>query len=235
VQTSKAGKSSVKTPVGIAVVGKLLATLVRERLTVAPNTREEAVESTLNNEIRPVPSPDLKTRVCASVDEVGKMGAKLAPRLTLCSVGELSIIVGSTNPHVPHENGEEGHHSSSTEGATKLKLSGVVNLGVLARSPAINNMRIVRNALGLLHDSLDGGSAVGCGMAIGRVSIAIGMTIGIAVTIAIDMTVGLAVGSSVNSTHVVRVCLLVELLCKSGGSSTCRLGDSLSSRVGFNV
>lgn len=59
VQTGKTGECSVKTPVSVTVVGKLLATLMRQRLTVAPNTREKAVESTLNNEIRPVPSPDL--------------------------------------------------------------------------------------------------------------------------------------------------------------------------------
>ncbi|KAI6749100.1 hypothetical protein HG531_008047 [Fusarium graminearum] len=203
MQTGKAGKGGVETPVGIAVVGKLLATLVRKRLTVAPNTREEAVEGTLNNEIRPIPGPDLETGERAGVDKVGKMGTKLAPRLTLSSRGELSVVVGSTNPHVPHENGKECHHSSSTKRATKLDLTGVVDLRVLARSPAINDVRVVRNALCLFNDGLDRGSTVGCGMAIGRMSVAVAVTIGVTIAITISMAVGLAVGGPVNSSHVV--------------------------------
>lgn len=162
------------------------------------------------------------------------MSAELAPRLTLDSVRDLAVVVGGANPHIPHETGEKDHHGSSTQRSTKLELSRIINLGVLARSPAINHMRIVGSALALLQDNLGRGSIVGCGMAVGGMAVG-HVSIGVAIAIAIGMTIGLAVGSSVNSSHVVGVCLFVQLLLESGCSSTCRLGKGLGSRVGFNV
>jgi hypothetical protein len=226
VQTGKAGKSGVETPVSVAVVGQLLTAFMRKRLAVSPDTREQTVESTLDDEIRPVPGPDLEAGVCACVDKVGEMSAKLTPRLALSTVRELAIVVSGTNPHVPHENGEKEHHGTGAKGATKLELSRVVDLGVLAGSPTIDNIGVLGNALCLLHDRLDRRStreAVGCDMLVGGVAVGC-----MAIGVSIGKAVGLAISGSVDSPHIVRVCLLVQLLCESGGTSTGGLREDFS-------
>ncbi|KAI6752861.1 hypothetical protein HG530_013613 [Fusarium avenaceum] len=180
VQTSKASKSGVETPVSVAVVGQLLTAFMRKRLAVSPDTREQTVESTLNNEIRPVPGPDLET----GTDP-------------LCGKGTCHCI----------------------------------DLGVLTGSPTINNVGVLGNALCLLHDRLHRRStreAVGCNMLIGDVAVG-SMAVGsMAIGVSIGKAVGLAISGSVDSPHIVRVCLLVELLCESGGASTGGLRENFS-------
>jgi hypothetical protein len=49
-----------------------------------------------------------------------------------------------------------------------------------------------------------------------------------AIGVSIGKAVGLAISGSVDSPHIVRVCLLVQLLCESGGTSTGGLREDFS-------
>lgn len=172
VQDGQAGHGKVQGQVGVAVVRQLLAALVRERLTVAPDAGKEAVTGTLEDEIRPVPEPRLGVRECAGVDKAGEVLGKLSPGHAGGARRELAIVVRGTNPHVPHENGEEGHHEKGADRATKLSLARVVNLGVLAGPPAVDDadLDIVR----LFGAGLSGGARLG-----GRaLAVAIGGSLG---------------------------------------------------------
>lgn len=206
VQNGKDGEGRVETPVGIAVVAQLLAPGMSKRFAVAPDTREDAVESTLDDEVGPVPGPDLGARIGTRVDEVDKVGTKVGPGLTGLTRGELAIIVSCANPHVPHEDREAGHHGEGAERTSKLKLARVVDLGVLTWPPAVDDMRILRNTLSLVKDA--------CGRGRGRNAIEGGDAVGLAVAI------GVAV--AIDGAHVARFLLvvLVEVLNKLGGPST---------------
>lgn len=149
VQNTQNGKGEVQADVGIAVVWELLVVGVGERLSVTPDTREETVASTLEDQVRPVPSPSLEGRECASVDVVEELLGESRPALSGDARREFAVIVGGTNPHVPHENGEADHHHGSSNGASKLEFARVVDLGVLANFPSVNNLRVLLSAVGL--------------------------------------------------------------------------------------
>lgn len=138
VKSTEDGECSVQAEVGVAEVGELLSSLVRQRLAVSPNTREKTVASTLKNEVGPVPYPRPGMRECAGVNEVEQVSPKLRPRLPGGTRGEFSIIVSGSNPHVPHENWEEGHHHTGSKRPAKLEFARLVNLGILAGSPTID-------------------------------------------------------------------------------------------------
>lgn len=109
VETSETKQGEVQAGISVAEVGELLATLMRERLAVAGDTREEAVERALEDEVGPVPSPSLSVWESAGIDKGYELRAKLEQGLVLGRPGEAAIVVGGANPHVPHEDGEENH------------------------------------------------------------------------------------------------------------------------------
>lgn len=111
VQGGKDGEGRVQANKGVAEVVELLAALMGERLTLAPNTRKKAVACTLKDEIAPVPYPCLGVRKRARVDNIGQVKAEVSPAFAGSAGWEFATIICSTNPHVPHEDWEEGHHA----------------------------------------------------------------------------------------------------------------------------
>lgn len=142
VQDRQDSKRKVERGKCVAVVLELLAPFVWKRLAPAPYTREQAVAGTLEDEIRPIPEPSLDMGKRACIHVVDELCPKRGPALAWCSGGKFAIIVGSPNPHVPHQNREKDHHGQSANRTTELELARVVNLGVLAFAPSVNNAGI---------------------------------------------------------------------------------------------
>lgn len=156
----------VKTPHARAVVGHLLAVLVRQWLSLDVDAGQEVVEGALNGAKDPVDGPCLLVGVCASVGEVEKMLCEIKPALVgRCACRELSIVIGCANPHVPHEQWEAQHHHSHTGSSTKVEMRACINLGVAALLPAVNDAA-----------SLLGGAAIGTAVCV-SVRLAVGATI----------------------------------------------------------
>lgn len=203
VQTCQGSKGEVETGVGVAVIRQLLATLMRQRLSISLNTGEETVARALEDQIAPVPDPSPGMGEGTRVDEVDEVGAKVAPGLAGGPRGEFAVVVGGANPHVPHENGEEEHHGARAQGAAKLGLARVVDPRVLAGSPAIHDVGIGWDAICVLGnsrlphalDDLAVGGTVGM-----TIAVAISRTIGIG--IAVDITISVSVGVDIG-VHVV--------------------------------
>lgn len=82
VQNSQDSKCRIQGDECVAKVLELLASFMRKRLTPAPDTREQAVASTLKDEIGPIPEPGLGVRKSASVHVVDELGSKGTPTLT---------------------------------------------------------------------------------------------------------------------------------------------------------
>lgn len=204
VQNAEDSEGRVHASVGIAEIWKTLATSVRQRLSIAPNSRKGAVAEALEDQVGPVPNPNLQLRESTGVDEVGKMADEIEVGLVRAAASwDFAVIVGCADPHVPHEDREEDHESQSTERATKLEFARVIDLGIQARAPAINH-RLLLN-IGVVSHSLgaDGSLAFGSG-AVGEArSVTISMTVGMAVGVAIRMAIRMAIGGRLR--HVVFV------------------------------
>lgn len=142
MQNSQDSKCCVESDKGVAVILELLASLVRKRLTPAPDTRQRAVANALKDEIRPIPEPSLCVGKSASVHVVDELSSKGTPTLAGSTRRELAIVVGGTDPHIPHEYREKNHQGQSTKGTAKLELARVIDLGVLTLAPSINNPSI---------------------------------------------------------------------------------------------
>lgn len=149
VQNTQNGKGEVQADVGIAVVWELLVVGMRERLSVSPDTRKETVASTLEDQVGPVPSPSLEGGERASVNVVEELLGESRPALSGDARGEFAVVVGGTNPHVPHEDREADHHHGCSNGASKFEFARVVDLGVLADFPSVNDLRVSLCAIGL--------------------------------------------------------------------------------------
>ena len=140
VQDTGDGKGRVERDVGRAVVLEHLAALVRQRLAVGGDTRHEAVEGTLEDEEGPVPQPRFGVGKRLGVDEIEQVGEKITPTLAGFAAGNASIVLGRSNPHVPHEHGEEDHHGGSAIRTAELEVARGVDLGVHTGLPAVNEL-----------------------------------------------------------------------------------------------
>lgn len=93
------------------------------------------------------------------------MREEVGPALAFSPRGELPVVVGRADPHVPHEKGESDHHGRHAQRAAELEVAGVVNLRVHAGLPAVHDLllgHLAISALGVIS------------MAIGAVRMAIG-------------------------------------------------------------
>lgn len=72
----------------------------------------------------PVYGPGLGTGVCTFIDKTSQVTRKVAPALFCIRCWELTIVVCSTNPHVPHEKREADHQSGGPERSAELELVG---------------------------------------------------------------------------------------------------------------
>lgn len=64
---------------------------------------------------------------------------KFAVGLALGARGKVSIVVCRANPHIPHQQREADHHGGDPSRAAEFKVARVVDLGVGALLPAIDN------------------------------------------------------------------------------------------------
>lgn len=123
-----------------AIVEKLLVVEVRKRLALAVDTGHVQVADALEDAEDPVDSPCLCVREGAVVGQVEELLAKVGPRLTgRLALREATVVVGSANPHVPHENREANHHGSDSRAAAELVVRVCVDLRVGTLEPAIND------------------------------------------------------------------------------------------------
>ena len=104
------------------------------------------------------------------VDQVSHMFEELLEALAWLSCGELAVVEGSSNPHVVHEQWEPNHHSCNTERASKIEVSRVVNLGIQARCPSVNN-------LGFCGSSRAIGISIDVPIGVGTICLSIGVSI----------------------------------------------------------
>lgn len=135
-----------------AIVEELLVPQVRKRLALAVHTRHVQVADTLEDEEGPVDSPCLCVREGTVVGQAEELLAKVGPRLAgRLALREATIVVGSADPHVPHENREANHHGSDSGAATKLVVRVCVHLRVGALEPAINDalLLLLGRAIGM--------------------------------------------------------------------------------------
>ena len=166
---------SVEAPVSRAVVLEHLAVLMGERLAISPDTGQQAVARTLEDEEAPIDQPRVRMGECMGVDEVVKVSTELLQGLAFFREGKVAVVLGSANPHVPHEKREKYHEGECTQAAAELHVTGHIDLGVHARLPAVKHL------LGLGR-----GSSVPVGFA---VRVAIGVSIaenGLGLAAAVD-------------------------------------------------
>lgn len=162
VQRGGDGQRDVERDEAGAVVLELLATLMREGLSIRVNTRRVEVEDDLEDAEDPVRGPRPEVREGACVDKVAEVREEVGPALAFSPRRELPVVVGRADPHVPHEKGEPDHHGRHAQGAAELEVAGVVDLRVHAGLPAVHELLLGHLAIGAI------------GMAIGAVRMAIG-------------------------------------------------------------
>lgn len=162
MQHGGGGQRDVERDEARAVVFELLPALVRQGLSVGVHSRRIEVEDDLEDAKDPVRGPRPEMRECARIDKIAEMREEVGPALAFSPRGELPIVVGRADPHVPHEKGEPDHHGRHAQRAAELEVAGVVNLRVHAGLPAV-------------HDLLLGHLAISAiSMAVGAVRVAIG-------------------------------------------------------------
>lgn len=163
VEDDASNDGGVEGPDAGAVVHELLAAEMRQRLALGVDAGEEVVEDALSGTKDPVDGPGLFVRVGAGVCELEQVLCKVQPRLVGgCTRGKHAVVVCCANPHVPHEGREADHHHHDTGSAAKVEVRAVVDLGVGALEPAINDALL----LGLARLGGNGGLAIGVGRAV---------------------------------------------------------------------
>lgn len=148
------------------------------------------------------------------------MSSELSPALAGSAAGELAIVEGGTNPHVPHEDGEEEHHEPGAYRAAELKFARVVDLGILAWLPAVHHVTL------RVSVCVDRILSVGVTVAM-SIGMSISMTVGVAIGMAVGMTIRVTVGSAIEGLNVV----LIQILDELGGAAA---GDAFARGGGLN-
>lgn len=154
VQRRHDGDGGVEGGVGRAVVRELLAAHEGQGLAVGPDAGHQAIARALKDEEGPVHGPGFGVGKGARVDEVDEVEAELLEALVGRGRGEAPVVVLGTDPHVPHEHGEADHHEAHERGTKELVLARVVDLGVHAGPPAVDEL-LLGVPIGSLCISID--------------------------------------------------------------------------------
>lgn len=149
------------------------------------------------------------------------MSSELSPALAGSAAGELAIVEGGTNPHVPHEDGEEEHHEPGAYRAAELKLARIVDLGILAWLPAVYHVTLRVSVC--VDRILSVRRAVGVTVAM-PIGMSISMTVGVAIGMAVGMAIRVTVGSAIEGLNVVLIQILDELGGAAAGNAFARGG-----------
>lgn len=124
-----------------APVSELLAVLVRQRLSRGVDAGHDQVQNALEDKERPVDGPGFRMRESACVGQVEQVLAECLPGHAGLR-GKLAVVVGGPNPHVPHEQREADHHGRHSQRASKVKVRVVVNPGITAHQPSIDDFAL---------------------------------------------------------------------------------------------
>lgn len=117
---------------------------MRQRFAFDPYARGVNVEGALEDEEDPIHRPRFHAGEGAGVDQVAEVLKEFRDALAFCRCRRESIVICRTEPHIVHQQREPDHDTAHAHRAAELEVPGIVDLGIFAFFPAINDYRSLR-------------------------------------------------------------------------------------------